>query len=54
MLMIDVNRDSESLAEKYDKISKYQYINGMALVEKLIFQLDIRCWTWTVERGVSH
>ena len=33
--MIDVNHDSESLAEKYDQISKYQYINGMALVEQL-------------------
>ena len=35
MLMINVNQDSESLAEKYDKVSKYQYINGLALVKKL-------------------
>ena len=50
MLMIDVNHDSESLAEKYDKISKYQYINGMALVEKLNIStrhkvLDVGCGT---------
>ena len=32
--MINVNHDSESLAEKYDKVSKYQYINGLALVEQ--------------------
>jgi ubiquinone/menaquinone biosynthesis C-methylase UbiE len=49
-LMIDVNHDSESLAEKYDKISKYQYINGMALVEKLNIStrhkvLDLGCGT---------
>jgi len=48
--MIDVNHDSESLAEKYDKISKYQYINGMALVEKLNIStrhkvLDVGCGT---------
>jgi ubiquinone/menaquinone biosynthesis C-methylase UbiE len=35
MLMINVNHDSESLAEKYDKVSKYQYINGFTLIKKL-------------------
>ena len=50
MLMIDVNNDSESLAEKYDKINKYQYINGMALVEQLNISarhkvLDVGCGT---------
>jgi ubiquinone/menaquinone biosynthesis C-methylase UbiE len=50
MLMIDVNHDSESLAEKYDQISKYQYINGMALVEQLNISarhkvLDVGCGT---------
>ena len=33
--MINLNHDSESLAEKYDKVSKYQYSNGLALVKKL-------------------
>ncbi len=33
ILMINVNHDSESLAEKYDKVSKYQYINGLTLVK---------------------
>jgi arsenite methyltransferase len=50
MLMITVNHDSESLAEKYDKVSKYQYINGLALVEKLKISskykvLDVGCGT---------
>ena len=48
--MINVNHDSESLAEKYDKISKYQYINGLALVNKLNISarhqvLDVGCGT---------
>ena len=48
--MIDVNHDSESLAEKYDKVSKYQYINGLALVEQLNISarhkvLDVGCGT---------
>jgi ubiquinone/menaquinone biosynthesis C-methylase UbiE len=33
--MINVNHDSEPLAEMYDKVSKYQCINGLALVNKL-------------------
>ena len=50
MLMIDVNHDSESLAEKYDKVSKYQYINGLALVDQLNISarhkvLDVGCGT---------
>ena len=50
MLMINVNHDSESLAEKYDKVSKYQYINGLALVNKLNISsrhkvLDVGCGT---------
>jgi len=50
MLMIDVNHDSESLAEKYDKVSKYQYINRLALVEQLNISarhqvLDVGCGT---------
>jgi arsenite methyltransferase len=50
ILMINVNHDSESLAEKYDKISKYQYINGLALVNKLNISsrhkvLDVGCGT---------
>jgi len=48
--MINVNHDSESLAEKYDKVSKYQYINGLALVEQLNISarhkvLDVGCGT---------
>jgi len=48
--MINVNHDSESLAEKYDKVSKYQYINGLALVKKLNISsrnkvLDVGCGT---------
>ena len=48
--MINVNHDSELLAEKYDKVSKYQYINGLALVEKLNISarhkvLDLGCGT---------
>ena len=50
MLMIDVNHDSELLAEKYDNVSKYQYINGLALVNKLNISsghkvLDVGCGT---------
>jgi ubiquinone/menaquinone biosynthesis C-methylase UbiE len=50
ILMIYVNHDSESLAEKYDKVSKYQYINGLALVEQLNISarhkvLDVGCGT---------
>jgi len=50
VLMINVNHDSESLAEKYDKVSKYQYINGLALVKKLNISsrhkvLDMGCGT---------
>jgi ubiquinone/menaquinone biosynthesis C-methylase UbiE len=48
--MINVNHDSESLAEKYDKVSKYQYINELALVNKLSISsrhkvLDVGCGT---------
>ncbi len=48
--MINVNHDSESLAEKYDKVSKYQYINGLSLVNKLNISsihkvLDVGCGT---------
>jgi len=48
--MINVNHDSESLAEMYDKVSKYQYINGLALVNKLNVSsrhkvLDVGCGT---------
>ncbi len=48
--MINVNHDSESLAEKYDKVSKYQYINGLTLVKKLNISsrhnvLDVSCGT---------
>jgi len=48
--MINVNHASESLAEMYDKVSKYQYINGVALVNKLNISsrhkvLDIGCGT---------
>ena len=48
--MINVNHDNELLAEKYDKVSKYQYINGLALVEKLNISsehnvLDVGCGT---------
>jgi ubiquinone/menaquinone biosynthesis C-methylase UbiE len=48
--MINVNHASESLAEMYDKISKYQYINGLALVEQLNISaryqvLDVGCGT---------
>lgn len=35
IVMINLNHDSESLVEKYDKVSKYQYSNGLALVKKL-------------------
>ena len=50
ILMINVNHDSESLAEMYDKVSKYQYINGLALVKKLNISsrhkvLDVGCGT---------
>ena len=50
ILMINVNHDSESLAEMYDKVSKYQYINGLALVKKLNLSsrhkvLDVGCGT---------
>jgi ubiquinone/menaquinone biosynthesis C-methylase UbiE len=50
ILMINVNHDSESLAEKYDKVSKYQYINGLVLVKKLNISsghkvLDVGCGT---------
>ena len=50
ILMINVNHDSESLAEKYDKVSKYQYINGLTLVKKLNISsrhkvLDVGCGT---------
>jgi ubiquinone/menaquinone biosynthesis C-methylase UbiE len=50
MLMINVDHDSEFLAEKYDKVSKYQYINGLALVNKLNISfrhkvLDVGCGT---------
>jgi ubiquinone/menaquinone biosynthesis C-methylase UbiE len=50
MLMINVNHDSEALAEMYDKVSKYQYINGLALVNKLNISsrhkvLDVGCGT---------
>ena len=48
--MINVNHDSESLAEKYDKISKYQYINGLALVNKL----NISSRHQGVGRGMWH
>jgi arsenite methyltransferase len=48
--MINVNYDSESLAEMYDKVSKYQYINGLALVKKFNILsrhkvLDVGCGT---------
>ena len=48
--MINVNHDSESLAEMYDKVSKYQYINGLAFVKKLNISsrhkvLDVGCGT---------
>ncbi len=48
--MINVKHDTELLAEKYDKVSKYQYINGLALVEKLNISarhkvLDVGCGT---------
>ena len=48
--MINVNHDSEFLAEKYDKVSKYQYINGLTLVKKLNISsghkvLDVGCGT---------
>ena len=48
--MINVNHDSESLAEMYDKVSKYQYINGLALVKELNISsrhkvLDVGCGT---------
>ena len=50
ILMINVNHDSESLAKMYDKVSKYQYINGLALVKKLNISsshkvLDVGCGT---------
>ena len=50
ILMIDVNHDNESLAEMYDKVSKYQYINGLALVKELNISsshkvLDVGCGT---------
>jgi ubiquinone/menaquinone biosynthesis C-methylase UbiE len=50
ILMINVNQDSESLAEMYDKVSKYQYINGLALVKELNISsrhkvLDVDCGT---------
>jgi|ERR1035437_254188 arsenite methyltransferase len=50
ILMINVNHDSEFLAEMYDKVSKYQYINGLALVNKLNVLsrhkvLDVGCGT---------
>ncbi len=50
ILMINVNHDSKSLAEKYDKVSGYQYINGLALVKKLNISsrhkvLDVGCGT---------
>jgi ubiquinone/menaquinone biosynthesis C-methylase UbiE len=50
ILMINVNHDSESLAKMYDKVSKYQYINGLALAKKLNVSsrhkvLDVGCGT---------
>ena len=50
ILMINVNHDNESLAEMYDKVSKYQYINGLALVKELNISsshkvLDVGCGT---------
>ena len=50
ILMINVNHDSESLAEKYGKVSKYQYINRLTLVKKLNILsrykvLDVGCGT---------
>lgn len=48
--IIDVKQDNESLAEKYDQVSDYQYDNGLTLIDNLGIEtwhhvLDLGCGT---------
>lgn len=57
--IIDVKQDNDSLAEKYDQVSDYQYNNGLALIDNLGITtghhvLDLGCGTGRLALHVAE